>query len=146
MTTIKLALTMDVEPLPPEMLGCFKDRDAPLAAVSTFLDLTERYNIPVTYFITHDYWDKIDFRFPHLVQRMSEIGEIGCHTHFRDNRIYRTDHGFQRMLIESATDALRSQGFDVRSFRGGAWFFNRDTLRVLEELNYSIDSSIKPLC
>jgi len=145
MVDIKLALTIDVEPLPRKMLVLFRDKDIPLnTAFPTLLDLTEKYNIPMTYFITHDYWDKIDLRFPHLVQRASENGEVASHVHFSDGRIYRTDYGFQRMLIESATDSLRSQGFNVRSFRGGAHFFNRDTLRVLEELNYSVDSSIVP--
>jgi len=141
----KIALTVDVEPLPQRMLNLFGDKDVSLKyGFSMLLNLAEKYKVRMTYFITHDYWDKIDIRFPALVEKASEVGEVGCHVHFGDGRTYRTDYDFQRALIQNATYSLRNKGFEVRSFRGGAHFFNKETLKILEELDYEVDSSIVP--
>jgi hypothetical protein len=77
------------------------------------------------------------------VDRLNEVGEIGTHVHFRnENGVFNSDVEFQKILIENATDYLRNIGFDIQSFRGGDHFFNNDTLKILENLNYSIDSSV----
>ena len=45
-------------------------------------------------------------------------------------------------MIEEATYSLKSKGFDIHSFRGGDHFFNNDTLNILENLHYDVDSSV----
>ncbi len=138
---IKVVLTIDVEP----DVGKQNSYSGITIAMPRLLDLIEQYDIPFTWFITHDFWDKIDEKFPSIVRRMAKNGEIGCHVHFRnENKEYYTDYRFQKELIENATNALRSHGFDVASFRGGALFFNEDTLKILEELGYTVDSSVMP--
>lgn len=74
---------------------------------------------------------------------MSQVGEIGTHVHFRkkDGKFF-SDFEFQKNLIETATDSLKSKGFDIHSFRGGDHFFNNDTLKILENLHYDVDSSV----
>lgn len=74
---------------------------------------------------------------------MSQIGEIGTHVHFRkkDGK-FCYDFEFQKDLIEEATYSLKSKGFDIHSFRGGDLFFNNDTLKILENLRYEVDSSV----
>lgn len=74
---------------------------------------------------------------------MSQIGEIGTHVHFRkkDGK-FCSDFEFQKNLIEEATYSLISKGFDIHSFRGGDLFFNNDTLKILENLHYEVDSSV----
>jgi hypothetical protein len=80
---------------------------------------------------------------------MSKNGEIGCHVHFGEKKrdgevVKRADLDFQMEVVGKATYALRSRGFDVRSFRGGDNFFDENTLKVLERLDYEVDSSVIP--
>jgi hypothetical protein len=113
-------------------------------------DIFDEYNAVGTWFIQHDfgqyytkYCEKVDEKFPVIVEKLSQIGEIGAHVHFRKkNGDFCSDFEFQKSLIEQATDSLRSKGFNIQSFRGGDHFFNNDTLKVLEDLNYEIDSSV----
>ena len=113
-------------------------------------DIFNEYNAVGTWFIQHDFgqyytsnYGKVDEKFPNIVEKLSQIGEIGTHVHFRkkDGK-FCSDFEFQKNLIEKATDALRSKGFKIQSFRGGDHFFNNDTIKVLENLNYEIDSSV----
>lgn len=85
----------------------------------------------------------MDEKFPEVVEQLSRVGEIATHVHFRKkNGDFYSEYEFQKTLIENATDSLRAKGFDVVSFRGGDHFFNNDTLKVLEQLDYEIDSSV----
>lgn len=145
-SSIRLALTIDVEPNSIEIVTKTGEKYSGLTeAMPKLLDILTEHKISATWFITHDYWGKIDQEFPSLVERMSNNGEIGCHAHFRrEKEVYYTDYDFQMEIIERATNSLRSKGFDVKSFRGGNLFFDENTLRVLEELNYETDSSVFP--
>jgi peptidoglycan/xylan/chitin deacetylase (PgdA/CDA1 family) len=145
-TRIYVALTMDIEPNnKPIEKKSGKKYSGLTEAMPKLLDILSDSKVPCTWFITHDYWGKINEEFPSLVERMNNNGEIGCHVHFRrDEEIYYTNRNFQREIIERATNSLRDQGFDVKSFRGGNLFFDENTLRVLEQLNYEIDSSVLP--
>lgn len=143
---LEIALTVDVEPNARYIMEKTGDEYSGLTiAMPRVLDVIARHKVPVTWFITHDHWSRIDQEFPLLVEEMCHNGEIGCHVHFRrDKEIYYMDYDFQKEIIEKATYALRKQGFDVGSFRGGNYFFDENTLKVLEELNYKIDSSVIP--
>lgn len=145
-SSINVALTMDVEPNTTKIVKESGEKFTGLTeAMPRLLDILSEHKIPVTWFITHDYWGKIDEEFPSLVERMSNNGEIGCHVHFRrEKEVYYTDYDFQMEIIERATNSLRNQGFNVKSFRGGNLFFDENTLRVLEKLDYEIDSSVSP--
>jgi hypothetical protein len=113
-------------------------------------DIFDEYNVVGTWFIQHDLgqyytkdYGKVDEKFPDIVEKLSQIGEIGTHVHFRKkNGDFCSDYEFQMDLIENATDSLRDKGFDIQSFRGGDHFFNNDTVKILEDLNYKIDSSV----
>lgn len=141
-----IALTIDVEPNSMEILERTGEKFTGLTkAMPKFLNIVNKHKVPATWFITHDYWSKIDQEFPLLVEEMNENGEIGCHAHFRrDKEIYYRDYKFQMEIVGDATQGLRAQGFDVQSFRGGANFFDETTLRVLKELDYKVDSSVVP--
>ena len=145
-SSVRCALTIDVEPNIIEIMTKTGEKYSGLTkAMPKLLDILTEHEISATWFITHDYWGKINREFPSLVERMSNNGEIGCHVHFRgEKEVYYTGYDFQMELIERATNSLRDQGFDVNSFRGGNHFFNENTLRVLEELNYEVDSSVLP--
>lgn len=142
----KIALTIDVEPNSPSITRKLGEIYSGLTTVMPrLLDLAEKYDVPFTWFITHDYCGRIDDKFPSLFERMSKNGEIGCHVHFvGEEGKHHTDYSFQRHLIEKATYSLRSKGFDVVSFRGGNLFFDENTLRILEEFDYEVDSSVRP--
>lgn len=144
--SIRLALTVDVEPNITDIVTETGEKYSGLTqAMPKLLDVLTEHKISATWFITHDYWGKIDQEFPSLVERMSNNGEIGCHVHFRREReVYYTDYDFQMELIARATNSLRDYGYNVKSFRGGNLFFDENTLRVLEELNYEVDSSVLP--
>ena len=145
-SAIKIVLSMEVEPNSTNFLVKTGEKYSGITRVlPNLLDMLSKYKIPVTWFITHDYWSKIDQEFPQLVDRMHDNGEIGCHVHFRkEKEIYLTDYNFQMELIGRATYFLRDKGFNVTSFRGGNFFFDENTLKVLEELNFEIDSSVVP--
>jgi peptidoglycan/xylan/chitin deacetylase (PgdA/CDA1 family) len=130
---IYCALTMDVEPNITRIVNETGDKYSGLTeSTPALLDILKAHEVPFTWFITHDYWGKIDIKFPSLIEKMSKNGEIGCHVHFRRNKErYFTDYNFQLEIIKKATNSLREQGYPVKSFRGGNLFFNKNTLRVL---------------
>lgn len=136
---VNIALTCDVE------------RDYSIKNNMTKIHkIFKKYDVVGTWFIQHDlgkYYTKdcgtVDDRFPEIVNSLNEIGEIGTHVHFRNkNGRFQPDYDFQKMLIENATNSLRDNGYNIRSFRGGDHFFTKETFQILNELDYKIDSSI----
>ncbi len=144
------ALTIDVEPNVRRMLADYGKWSGLEVAGPALLDVLEEFNVPCTWFITHDSWAKINCSHPALVERMASNGEIGCHVHFAEhddvgnNDRYDVSAEYQRQAIETATQSLKTCGFTVRSFRGGSGYFDVNTLRILEQLDYMIDSSVLP--
>jgi hypothetical protein len=141
-----IALTIDVEPNTTEILQRTGSKHSGLSkAMPRFLEIVNCNKVPVTWFVTHDNWSKVDQDFPLLVENMNDNGEIGCHVHFRRNKeVYYKDYNFQSEIVGDATRGLRSQGFNVQCFRGGANFFDETTVKVLKELDYKVDSSVVP--
>lgn len=144
-SSLLVGATLDVEPNPPSVVKNTGGRFTSLTEVMPRLvDLLNDLETPATWFITHDDWMEVDERFPELVETLHENGEIGCHVHFTRAGRVSSAYEFQSEAIERATKSLRSKGFPTKSFRGGANYFDEGTLRVLEELEYEIDSSVVP--
>lgn len=146
---LKIALTFDVEHNSSYYFEKLGEKNSGLTkAAPEVLEMLTKQRVPGTWFIAHDNENKIDQEFPSLVEKMNENGEIGCHVHFRkgsgNNSAYERSMSFQTDIIGNSTRSLREIGFDVRSFRGGAYFFDENTLRVLESLEYRTDSSVVP--
>lgn len=141
MNPIDVAITFDVE------------RDASIKAVMPdIISLFERYDAVGTWFLKHDYTDRfteytgaVVEDFPDLVSDLAGVGEIGTHVHFRDaDGTFSMASDLQRDLLERATDALRNRGYVATSFRGGNLCADVDTLDILEDLDYAVDSSVLP--
>lgn len=136
---IHIALTCDVE------------RDQSIQTnMPKVQTIFKEYGVVGTWFIQHDLGNQytndcgvVDDCYPKIVESLDEIGEIGTHVHFRNKKgIFQTDFQFQKTLIEAATDSLRDKGYKAKSFRGGDHFLTNETLHILEELHYLVDSSI----
>jgi len=139
---VKIAITIDVEGYQRAGKDKYKCVEK---TIPKLISLFNQSNIKITWFIVHDRWDTITKKFPFFIDKMDKNGELGCHVHFMDKKNkYNIAYDFQKELIGDATKFLRNKGFDIASFRGGAYFFNQDTLKVLEELNYLVDSSVIP--
>jgi peptidoglycan/xylan/chitin deacetylase (PgdA/CDA1 family) len=141
MDQIDVAVTFDVE------------RDPTIRdVIPRLVELFDRYDAVGTWFLKHDetarftdYTGRVAEDFPNIVADLADVGEIGTHIHFRNqDGDFSMDAGLQRELLETATDALRSQGYEATSFRGGNLCADATTLSILEELGYQADSSILP--
>lgn len=141
MEPIDVAMTFDVE------------RDKSIEAVIPEVTrLFEQYDAVGTWFLKHDYTDRfteytgaVVEDFPDIVSDLADVGEIGTHIHFRNvDGSFSMAPGLQRDLLERATDALRSRGYDSKSFRGGNLCADATTLDILEDLDYAVDSSVLP--
>ena len=146
---LRIALTFDVENNSLFYIEKTGEKYSGLTkAIPKVLEMLREQKVPGTYFIAHDNENKIDQEFPSLVESMNENGEIGCHIHFRrgseKGSPYERSIDFQNSIIGDSTNFLRDIGFDVRSFRGGANFFDENTIKVLEKFDYLTDSSVVP--
>ncbi|HEY3176837.1 MAG TPA: polysaccharide deacetylase family protein [Candidatus Polarisedimenticolia bacterium] len=144
--TIEIALTFDVEFNKPSIIEATGSLYSGLDRMPGVLERLARRGVPGTWYVAHDVDEEnqIARRFPGLVDSMARQGEIGCHFHFHQNRRVRTDEAFQRAGIGEATRYLRSLGHPVTSFRGGNGFLDATTLRVIEDLGFTTDSSVVP--
>lgn len=141
MEPIDVAITFDVE------------RDTSIEAVMPeIIRLFERYDAVGTWFLKHDYTDRfteytgaVVEDFPDIARDLADVGEIGTHIHFRDvDGTFSMAPVLQRDLLERATEALRNRGYDASSFRGGNLCADATTLDILEDLDYTVDSSVLP--
>lgn len=141
MEPIDVAVTFDVE------------RDTSIKSVMPeIIRLFEKYDAVGTWFLKHDYTDQftkytgaVVEDFPDITRALADVGEIGTHIHFRDvDGTFSMAADLQRDLLERATESLRSRGYDVTSFRGGNLCVDATTLNILEELDYTVDSSVLP--
>lgn len=141
MEPIDVAITFDVE------------RDTSIKTVMPeIVRLFEQYDAVGTWFLKHDYTDRFTEHtgavvedFADIVRSLADVGEIGTHVHFRDaDGTFSMEPDLQRTLLERATGSLRSRGYDATSFRGGNLCADVTTLDILEDLDYTVDSSVLP--
>lgn len=107
-------------------------------------DLADRYQLPATVFVTGRF--AVDYA-EILRDGLSRGVEFGTHgwEHGQDPREeFRTaSAAVQRDLIERSTDALeRATGVRAKIFRAPNLWIGETTIRVLDELGYSVDSSV----
>lgn len=105
------------------------------------LDLFGEFHLKCDFFITGD----VGERYPDKVKKLSKKGHgIGCHSYQHE---ILCDKSYKQQLVEitKATEILdESSKEDINVFRAPMFGINNDTLRVLEKLGYTIDSSILP--
>ena len=143
-----LCLTFDVEPDIARIGGGFRGIEKGIPALLEIFDKVEEKTgkkIAATWFITHDYWCKVDKLYSEIVKKLNQRDdEIGLHVHWGKKNRYFYNQEFQRELLAEGTYALRDKGYAVTSFRGGGLHLDEFTLKILEELGYLVDSSILP--
>lgn len=141
MEPIEVAITFDVE------------RDTSIETVMPeIVRLFRRYDAVGTWFLKHDYTNRfteytgaVAEDFPGVTSDLAEVGEIATHIHFRDaDGTFSMAPALQRELLTRATNALRSRGYDVTSFRGGNLCADASTMDILASLDYAVDSSVLP--
>jgi len=135
-TQVPILITWDVDP----------DRWTSLErrkhAFSMAADLCEKFGIHVTFFVTakfaNEYRENID--------RVQDLGsEVGCHgwTHADEEDYDSMSLALQRAYIEEATRGLEIVTHKtVHSFRSPRVKTSSDTLRILAECGYQVDSSV----
>jgi peptidoglycan/xylan/chitin deacetylase (PgdA/CDA1 family) len=138
----EIYVTVDVEEdVPPYLKNSFTGIERGLPHL---LELLKRKGISATFFITGN----IAQRFPETVEAiLKDHHEIGCHS-FRHkpltNYLFNNEYK-QRKDIEKGTNTLESlTGRRPILFRAPEFSVNKITLRILEELDYQLDSSVLP--
>lgn len=137
----KILVTMDLEPdisryLTNSYIGIEK-------RLTTFLELLERHGIVIDFFVTAD----VGKRYKKLIKKIIKEGhKIGCHGYDHSIQFYcKLDFKKQLDDISKATNEIEKIiGSRPTMFRAPNFSANADTIKVLEELNYRIDSSVLP--
>jgi peptidoglycan/xylan/chitin deacetylase (PgdA/CDA1 family) len=133
---IPVLITWDVD---PDRWTTTENRQQALLIA---LDLCEEFGIRSTFFITANYGHE----YPEQIRRMQLLDqEIGCHglTHSDKEEYDSMSENMQRAYIEEATRKLKNiSGAPLLSFRSPRVKISAQTLRLLIEYGYQIDSSI----
>lgn len=138
------AFTVDVEPDIPHRIGTYDG----LEYIGDIISLLGELQITGTFLVTGE----VASTFPDLVKTIATAGhEIGCHglRHEPLNGVNPDGLIFpllkiddKRDLIERATQAVAvASECQPSSFRAPYLSFDRDTLAILAEIGYTIDSS-----
>lgn len=112
-------------------------------ATPRILDLLEDHHLSATFFVTSD----LCARFPALLKEIEQRGHpIGCHGETHDvDYLGSRSYEWQLGSIRRATQAIeRCVGVRPRGFRAPNFSASGDTIRVLEALGYTYDSSVLP--
>lgn len=111
--------------------------------IPKILEQFEAFGIQANFFITAD----VCLKYPECVKTIISCGHnIGCHSY--DHSInYFGKENFEKQLndLSKATEVLKKTiGYTPISFRAPNFSINGDTIRALEKLGYTIDSSVLP--
>jgi peptidoglycan/xylan/chitin deacetylase (PgdA/CDA1 family) len=131
--------------------GTYCNIESGIQALSSVFD---KHACKVTWMITPD----VAGRYPEIFKKMRDKGdEIGCHLHpefFTRSSIANLCHmeylcsfsrDEQNRMVKKSTDIIVSAcGIRPVSFRSGRFGINHETLEVLQENGYLIDSSMCP--
>ena len=108
-----------------------------------FLDLLKDHGITIDFFVTADVCRK----FPEIMKRMMEEGHrIGNHG-FDHSIPYYCQLSYQKQLADiskAGNEIEKIIDSKLKMFRAPNFSANQDTIRVLEKLDYDIDSSVLP--
>jgi len=136
-----IIFTIDIEPdiskyLRKSYLGITE-------GIPKILDQFDLFDIVANFFTTAD----VCLKYPeHVKQIIAHGHKIGCHSY--DHSIsYFGRESFKKQLndLSKATETLeKTIGVHPTSFRAPNFSINGNTIRVLEKLGYTVDSSILP--
>lgn len=108
-----------------------------------FMDMVKKNNILVDFFVTGNVCQK----YPELIDRMRDDGHnIGCHGMDHSIKYYCTkSYRVQYEDIKKATKIIEEiSGHNPTMFRTPNFSANSNTIKAIENLGYSIDSSVLP--
>lgn len=134
--TVPILITCDIDPTPEAAL---KDKQA---AMDMTMRIFDEYGINGTFFFVADVAK--DYR-SQIRILMDQGHEIGCHglSHDATEEYHRMTEDEQRKRLIAATRMIRDiTGNGVQSFRGPRVKTSHITQKILEELNYQVDSSV----
>lgn len=141
-------MTFDLEPDIRLMGGGFDGMELAMPAImDVFKSLSaECDEVKATWFITHDNGAHIDTLYENICVDLASLGqELGLHVHFNKSTGKPCfERECQAQLIQDGAKSLRSKGFKINSFRGGAFYLDAKTIRILEENDIYHDSSVIP--
>ena len=136
---MKIAITIDVEEdISKYLENSYKGVEK---ALPRLLDILGEFKITGDFFVT----GKVTERYPQLIKRIvEEKHNLGCHSY---NHEFLCTQNYEDQLneISKATDVIKEiVGVTPKMFRAPNFSVNEDTIKVLEKLEYDIDSSILP--
>ncbi|MFX0141336.1 MAG: polysaccharide deacetylase family protein, partial [Candidatus Hodarchaeota archaeon] len=134
--TVPILITCDIDPTPEVPL---KEKQHALDAT---IELFDRYDIKATFYFGANYAKLYDYQINQLSRYRHEIG---CHglTHGLEEEYNRMSEDIQRKYLTEATNKLEDlTGNVIRCFRGPRVKTSNVTQKILEELDYWVDSSV----
>lgn len=135
----KLIITIDVEQdISSYLKNSFKGIEFGLPP---FLDLLEELKIKADFFVTSDVCEK----FPGMMRTIIENGHsIGSHGESHEQLWFKSFNKQFKELSKSSNIIEKYTGNRPDMFRAPSFSVTTNTLKALEKLNYSIDSSVMP--
>jgi len=138
-------MTNDVEDFSIPLNRCDKRtaEEVYKAGLPRLLDLYSKYDIPSTFYFTGEFAEMI----PEAIDLVKDHGhEIGCHgySHEIDRALDILTYKEQLNELKKAKKTIESVAGRIESFRAPALRLNKDTIRVLEKLDFKTDSSLCP--
>lgn len=135
----KMILTVDVE---EDISTYLRDSYFGLTeGVPLLLDLFDDLDVKACFFLQ----GRVCEKFPQIVAQISQAGhQIGTHSYDHEMMYFRTSR-WQYRQVEHATRAVEAATrLKPRLFRAPRFSATSKTIRVLERLGYTLDSSILP--
>lgn len=138
---VKIIFSIDLEPDITKYLK--SSYQGVCNGIPRLLNQFELFDVKADFFATAD----VCLKYPGIMKQIIDPGHrIGCHSY--DHSIaYLGKENFKKQLndISAATQTIkRTTGCAPTLFRAPNFSINGDTVRILEELGYTIDSSILP--
>jgi len=124
------------------------------SGIQTLSSIFDKHTCKATWMVTPD----VAYQYPEIFKKMHDKGdEIGCHIHpefFTRSSIANLRHkeylcnfskDEQKHMVRKSTDIIENAcGIRPVSFRSGRFGINSETLSILQENGYLIDSSMCP--
>ena len=113
-------------------------------ALPKFLDFFDEYQIKATFFIVGK--DLVNKKNGRRIRKLCDRGhETANHTYSHFQHFHHLDNNSKKKEIEKADKIISDvTGKQVVGFRAPGWGIDAVTLKILEENNYSYDSSVFP--